>query len=351
MEELNNLDEMFKNGLQNARIEPPAGVWEGIASSAKAGAAGSSTSAFVAGKWIAAMLAVASVGAGVYYFATREKVQNENSVTQSSNNGQIKNQENPITPDPAATVAEIPKGQTKDAQQPANSIEGNNHRYDEQTGIFLPPNEPFASPTTPSDNKTQTAAEYNGKPRENSPANVAVLPCSHQLSIKAEKISNTAYAFDAINPVGPVKWIFENIDADNWGYTRTYTFPDEPGLYQVKAYAFQESGPRCRDSAKYTIKVPGIKPTLTNVFTPNGDGINDQYYVNIQKTVVFELNIYDKQKNLVFSSNSPDVKWDGNCRSNSCPEGKYQVILSYKFAGDPQPTVLREVLTLTRQMP
>jgi len=73
--------------------------------------------------------------------------------------------------------------------------------------------------------------------------------------------------------------------------------------------------------AQITLKVEvSIDPNIfiPNVFSPNGDGINDMFYVQGGPTVVGvpELLVFDRWGNLLFEqrnipANSPSVGWDG----------------------------------------
>lgn len=65
---------------------------------------------------------------------------------------------------------------------------------------------------------------------------------------------------------------------------------------------------------------------LPNVFTPNGDGINDLFvpfpYNNVAK---ISMVIYDRWGRLVFKTENPDINWDGtdHLSRRPCPEGTY----------------------------
>ena len=164
--------------------------------------------------------------------------------------------------------------------------------------------------------------------------------------LKAEKISNTAYSFTAINPTGLPAWYFED-GTVQYGMQMAHNFKDVPAVHQVKVYTSRlDNG--CNDSAFLKIVVSGPKPRLTNAFTPNGDGYNDEYYVDIKNADFYELTIMDLQNRIVFSTQNPDLHWDGSCKNIQCLDGKYQVLFSYKYPGEAQPTVLREILILTR---
>lgn len=64
-----------------------------------------------------------------------------------------------------------------------------------------------------------------------------------------------------------------------------------------------------------TIDCPQIE--IPNVFTPNNDGVNDVFKVNLggQALQNFNINIYDRWGILIFSSPSVNYKWDGRTTS------------------------------------
>ncbi len=78
---------------------------------------------------------------------------------------------------------------------------------------------------------------------------------------------------------------------------------------------------------------------LPNVFTPNGDGHNDNFkpfpYKHIEK---IDMSVYDRWGRLVFKTNNPDVLWDGKFIENNqmCSPGTYYYICTVyhkKLAG------------------
>jgi gliding motility-associated-like protein len=61
-------------------------------------------------------------------------------------------------------------------------------------------------------------------------------------------------------------------------------------------------------------------------FTPNGDKLNDLFNVFGQYIVTFEMNIFNRWGELVFSSTALDQGWDGTFKSNPMPEGTYTFV-------------------------
>lgn len=76
------------------------------------------------------------------------------------------------------------------------------------------------------------------------------------------------------------------------------------------------------------IACPAIE--IPNVFTPNGDGINDVFKINLsgENLTNFNVSIYDRWGILVFASSSINNKWDGRTTSGLKVEsGTYFYVL------------------------
>ena len=67
--------------------------------------------------------------------------------------------------------------------------------------------------------------------------------------------------------------------------------------------------------------------TLPNVFTPNGDGINDVYQPipPYRGVVKVDMKIYNRWGRRVFSTTDPDILWDGSDENSHqpCSEGVF----------------------------
>ena len=74
-----------------------------------------------------------------------------------------------------------------------------------------------------------------------------------------------------------------------------------------------------------------------NVFTPNGDGTNDKYLVEINNYENYQILIYDQVKNqLVFTSDDPENPWNGSLynQGENCPPGEYIAKIKYTLNGE-----------------
>lgn len=67
---------------------------------------------------------------------------------------------------------------------------------------------------------------------------------------------------------------------------------------------------------------------IPNVFTPDGDGNNDFFYINSSGLTDFQLDIYNRWGTKVFTSNDDGVKWDGRTTAGvELSDGTYYFIL------------------------
>lgn len=68
-----------------------------------------------------------------------------------------------------------------------------------------------------------------------------------------------------------------------------------------------------------------------DVFTPNSDGTNDSFYVEIDKPEVFQLIVRTKQGMILFNTLDVNEKWDGKFNGIELPNGEYIASLVYQF--------------------
>ncbi|MCE3229548.1 MAG: hypothetical protein K0S32_4099 [Bacteroidetes bacterium] len=105
----------------------------------------------------------------------------------------------------------------------------------------------------------------------------------------------------------------------------TYT---APGTYTVTLLATKGS---CIDTAFKIIKIDApSKIEVPNVFTPNGDGSNDEFFLRIQNVIEINMLIFDRWGNKVYdvTSNTGNIAWDGkNLDGKECAAGTYFYIL------------------------
>ena len=74
---------------------------------------------------------------------------------------------------------------------------------------------------------------------------------------------------------------------------------------------------------------------IPNVFTPNGDGLNDYFFPREYLTkglTSFSMDIYNRWGQLIFQTNSIDGKgWDGKLNDVPQPVGVYVYVINATF--------------------
>lgn len=83
------------------------------------------------------------------------------------------------------------------------------------------------------------------------------------------------------------------------------------------------------DSLKLFELIYDIENFNINVFSPNGDGINDVLDFSVYELKELQFTVYNRWGTLVFNSTNPHLKWDGtNNKSEKLSDGTYYYILN-----------------------
>ena len=108
--------------------------------------------------------------------------------------------------------------------------------------------------------------------------------------------------------------------------TDSFTVIDE-GLYWVEVNQY---GCLKRDSIFVENDVCEVLLSMPNVFSPNGDNVND-HFRPLEQEGFFSgtLSIYNRWGGLVFESENIATGWDGSCESEQCSPGTYFWVLEY----------------------
>ena len=121
----------------------------------------------------------------------------------------------------------------------------------------------------------------------------------------------------------------------------------ESGNYTVRLVAIADDS--LMSSVEKTIVVlPPDKNNQPNVFTPNGDGKNDVFKIQIPiKLYDFKCEIYTRNGRKIYEINDPLQVWDGKINNNNAAEGVYYYIVTGKLE-DGKPYIEKNFLYLYR---
>lgn len=120
------------------------------------------------------------------------------------------------------------------------------------------------------------------------------------------------------------------IDSTHWQVLVTMN-PGQAGTATL--YATGNFGNNLLDVDTVTVIVD-CPFAIPNVFTPDGDGINDFFVVVVGATTKYEMTVYNRWGRKVFTSQNQTLLWDGkNEGGEDCADGVYYYIFSGEQAG------------------
>ena len=135
-------------------------------------------------------------------------------------------------------------------------------------------------------------------------------------------------------------WIFDTLSLSDIRREPSYIFPDT-GYHDVVLMVEDQYG--CFDTLTQRVDVvPPQTYFLPNAFTPNGDGLNDEFIgVGLTDYLLdFRMEIFDRWGGLVFSSQDAQRGWDGG----RAPAGVYMYRVSYRVPRGERTEVRGEVV-------
>ncbi|MEI6574930.1 MAG: choice-of-anchor L domain-containing protein [Bacteroidota bacterium] len=148
---------------------------------------------------------------------------------------------------------------------------------------------------------------------------------------KQVSIFDPVVKFNDLSLGNPVAWIWDFGDGEVGNFAEmTHTYADT-GDFIVSLLVQNSFG--CTDTVFNKVKVnPDNTLYVPNAFTPNGDGHNNifkAYGVNISD---FQMMIFSRWGEMVFSAKTIDEGWDGTYKGSLVAPDVYSVIIYYHDA-------------------
>lgn len=149
--------------------------------------------------------------------------------------------------------------------------------------------------------------------------------------------TNAAFTADKLTGVKPLdvtftnlstgaisyKWDFGNSDTSDIA-SPNYKYID-PGMFNV--ILTSTAGPNCIDTASVSIHVDNTSIfVIPNVFSPDGDGVNDVFNIKVQAIQDFECRIYNRWGKKVYEWSDENAGWNGE----NYPQGVYFYVIYAK---------------------
>jgi len=89
----------------------------------------------------------------------------------------------------------------------------------------------------------------------------------------------------------------------------------------------------CEYELKFKINTTNTEPAIANAFSPNGDGVNDVWDVNLSKEYkIISAGIYDRWGSLIYSppTGHSNINWDGKKANKYVNDGIYVFLIKYQ---------------------
>ena len=173
------------------------------------------------------------------------------------------------------------------------------------------------------------AVTADGCPSERLPVTAyAIEPASLDLSVSDTTLvfpfTGVFLGINGFATLSSISWDFG--DGNSSDEVRPFHIYNEDGIFDLLVEITDEFG--CTYQFSQQIEV--AKPTtafIPSAFSPNGDGMNEEFFIRSQLLERFLIQIFDRYGNEVFRSFDPDFRWDGTYQGQPAMEGVY----SFRF--------------------
>ena len=134
---------------------------------------------------------------------------------------------------------------------------------------------------------------------------------------------------------------FENIEYRFTEQDLDYTFTDDGTLF-VRYVGSNADGSCDVYGDVYTVSIGASDIKCPNAFSPNDDGVNDEWKVSYRSLLDFKCWIFDRYGAQLFYTDNPETGWDGKRGGKVVPPGVYYYVIQatgaddkkYKLSGD-----------------
>ena len=132
------------------------------------------------------------------------------------------------------------------------------------------------------------------------------------------------YTWRIFKDKSSVPFLIRAVRDNNYSFT-------EAGKYLVELTV---SNQYCSHKSTVNVEVSESMLAVPKVFTPNGDGVQDEFRVAYQSIIEFDAVVFNRWGRKLFSWNDTAKGWDGTVNGRAVPEGPYYYTITAKGSDD-----------------
>lgn len=135
-----------------------------------------------------------------------------------------------------------------------------------------------------------------------------------------------------------------NATAWSWNFADSLNLSDNESNHSSPDHTYSDVGdycvkmivyntPACVDSITHCLVIePDYTIYIPNAFTPNGSGLNDEFYVKGENIESLDMKIYDRWGNLIFHSTDINKHWNGSYMNGTevAQQGVYVYVINIR---------------------
>ena len=161
---------------------------------------------------------------------------------------------------------------------------------------------------------------------------VLVKPTANFIAITRPLFIDLPITFQNLSQnAATYQWTFGDGNSSNMTHpNNTYS---DPGLYEIMLIATDDKG--CVDTIVKIIEIQEeFYLYVPNTFTPDGNRLNNTFKVRAIGVVEFDIKIFNRWGELLFSSNDVNFEWDGTYTGTLVQDGSYVWKIFYRSIND-----------------
>jgi gliding motility-associated-like protein len=157
------------------------------------------------------------------------------------------------------------------------------------------------------------------------PNYITVYPKPEALFAVDDDVKNIIkpeFVFTDLSTENVALWNWDFGDGTNSDVQNPVHWYDEVGTYPIELIVETQYG--CLDTIGYEVKVePVFTFYVPSSFTPDENGINDEFFGVGEGYTFYSMFIYDRWGELIFESNDDQYHWDGTYKGEKVQQGTY----------------------------